>query len=181
MIFSSIYWSAQFGGWSMGINISHHRPLEADFGVNLALLTWLLGFTVGVFVILRVLSLAPSFAGLLTKLGGAIAIVAPAACFWLVQHSQPAYFLYVRQWTRWLPIEEVVAVLCVVLFLYRRWPISVWTTVFLLAVHFALWYRAYSLTFTGGRLAFLAIPIAAFLSILAWGFCMRHKTVAIQE
>lgn len=174
LIFSSVYWSGQFGGWSMGLNLSFHRALQADFGVNLALLIWSIVFTAVVFIALRLSSMITSLEGSVEKLGGTIAIVAPAVCFLLVRHGQPAYFLYAEPRIKWLLLEDCFAVVCVLLFLYDRWPISVWTTLVLLVLHSAFWYRLYADTLGGGRLCILGVPIMACVSVLTWGYCIQQ-------
>src|ERR1700727_536784 len=174
LIFTSIYWSAQFGGWSMWLNILCHRSLQADFGINLALALWSLICAACIATALKACSRIPFTASLVRRLGGIIAVLLPAVCFWFIWHFQPAYFLYAKAYTKWLPLEECFAVGCTLLYLYDRWPISVWTTVALLALHSALWYRSYADTFSGGRPSLLAIPLVAFVAILAWGFSLRH-------
>lgn len=101
------------------------------------------------------------------RLSGTVATATPAVCFWVVGYFQPTYFLYANGFKgyKWLPLEESIAIICVLLYLYKRWPVSVWTTVGLLALHSSLWYRSYAVTFAGGHANLLAIPIVAGASL----------------
>ena len=173
LIFTSIYWSAQFGGWYMSLNLSLHRSRQADFGIDLALALWSFICAVCILIVFKACLRIPFTASLVRSFAGIIAVVVPAACFWLIWHFQPDYFLYAKAYARWLPLEECFAVGYILLYWYGRWPISVWTTVTLLAFHSALWYRSYAVTFSGGRPSLSAIPLVAFGAILAWGFNMR--------
>ena len=172
MIFSSIYWSARFNGLVIGINTTLHRSLEADFGIGLAVLVCSLVATVAVYAVLRVSSILP-FAAKLRPAGGAVAVILPAACFWSIWYFNPSLLLYAKAYLRWLPAEVFVALLCVLLYSLRRWPISSFTSLFLLALHNLVWYRVYAQTFSGGFSELVAVPILAFGAALGWGWYFR--------
>lgn len=177
LIFSSVYWSGQFAGWMMGLNLSFHRAQSADLGMYLAFSVWSLAVALGIFALIRAFSRVPLIVKPIRRLSGTIAIAIPAVCFWIVWYFQPTYVLYANGFRgyKWLPFEESIAIICVLLYLYKRWPVSVWTSVVLLALHSALWYGSYAVTFAGGHPNLLAIPIVACVSLLVWGYYVRHN------
>jgi len=160
----------------VGINSSFRRPMTAEFGMYVAFSVWSVAVFLCIFIFLRALSTVRSAIGPLRKVIGPAAIVAPAACFWIILHFQPSYFLYLRvaPWYRLLPFEESVAIICTLLYLLRWWPISIWTTLALLMIHAAIWFQSYAVTFAGGHPNLLAIPLSACASVALWGLDVRR-------
>lgn len=93
--------------------------------------------------------------------------------------AAPAYWLYVAQrlhwwgwygWSAWpyglSPFEAVLCTVCAVLFVRGRWPIPLWATAALIALHNLFWYRQ--------GVAFgpywLVAPLLGFCSAVAWTY-----------
>jgi hypothetical protein len=176
LIFSSIYWSGYFSSWMWGINRSLHRVRMAEFGMYLVFFSWSTALFLCILIFLRAISTVRPAIDFVRKVTGPVAISAPAIGFWIIWHFQPADFLFLNSpLCKWLPAEEGIAITCTLLYFLRWWPISKWTTLILLGLHAALWYRLYAITFTGGRLNFLVIPIAACASVATWGYDVRRN------
>jgi hypothetical protein len=174
LLHSSIYWSGQFFGWMMGMNHSLNRNPRDGFGEYAAFIVWTLVLMLCIFVLLRVLSGIAFLSWFLRATAGVSALAAPAVCFWFVQYHQPVLF-YGTKNLGWLWVEEFAAVVCGLLYAYGRWRVSRPTTILLLTFHCAIWCRAYYLTlaFRGPHL--LAVPIAAYLSVLYWGYYLGSE------
>jgi hypothetical protein len=172
LIHSSIYWSAQFFGWEMGVNHSFHRTYNDHVGYNCAFCLWALALTLAVFSALRVLSRFSLATKTLRTIGGAIVIAVPLMCLGFVSRFRPDDIYW--GWP-WLRFEGCAAAGCALLYACNRWPISLPTTVVLLTVHGILWLHAYAVTFEVYGSCLLTPPISAYFSILMWGhYVKRH-------
>lgn len=91
-------------------------------------------------------------------------------------------------------VEAGLVVLCLYLFMRRRWQVPIWTCITILVIHFAFWFRAFGL-FDGFESAFryrrlrmsdLLIPhgvpaasIIALGSALIWLYCVTRSRVTV--
>jgi hypothetical protein len=172
-----IYWTGQFGGWSMGLNHSFQRRYNDHLGVALAFYLWSLALGLVVFVLLRLVSRIASITKAVRTTGGIAVAAGPLVALWVAGQYRPAD-LYRGWW--WLRFEGCAAIGCAVLYAYDRWVTPAWLTVVLLTLHAAIWTYAYSATFEYHGLQWLTAPIAAYFSCMAWGYCTslhREQTI----
>lgn len=157
----------QYFGWRIGLNVSLHRHYRDILGEYLAFILWGGILTIVIFSIIRLLSRSFVISRAFATAAGIANIVAAPACFWTVRLLQPSEFLGLVR-LEWLSLEEAFALVCTLMFRWRRWPISLSTTIVLLTLHTTVWFRAYTqMSFRGSHV--LAIPIVTFFSMLLWG------------
>ena len=115
---------------------SHYRPellIPMDEVYRLYVIAFALvwGLATEVFICLRMLARFSFTRNLLRTLGGAIAVA-----------GYPLASLYYGEGRiLFLEVELAILAVCVVLWAYRRWPVSWPFSIFLLVVHFTLWAR----------------------------------------
>jgi hypothetical protein len=168
-VYTTIFWSGQFDGWIWGLNFSFHRPMHDGLGLNLAFLIWSLAVAAVVFFLLRVLSWASRAAQMLGTAAGMVLVGLPPACLWFVCRHWPNYYGQPA-----INYESFGAVVCAALYACNRWRVSVWTTLFLLTVHGALWFRAYSIVLGYRGLCWLTVPILACFATIVWGWYLTE-------
>jgi len=128
-------------------------------GIALALCAW---------VPLRLFSSASFTGGIRRFAAGIAAVILPPA--WLCA-------TYIRTY-RWSPFEGIqlcelmIALGCVILYLYGRWPIPRLGSVLILLLHYAFWFWQFRFFFVtlirgwGGAVA--VVPVVGLSSSLAW-------------
>jgi hypothetical protein len=177
LLCSSIYWSARYTYWMAHMNGLFHRHWRDQLGDGLTFGLCALAVVIVFILTLRLFSRASFMAWTLRTAAGVLTIAAPAACFWFVkQYLRSGYAT--NHNLDFMVYEECIAIICVILFVKGRWPISVWTSVVLVTLHGLLWFRAYLFTIAGWSPHFLAVPVSAYLSTLMWGYyfnTMRRK------
>ena len=180
LLCSSIYWSARYTYWVTQVNGLFHRHWRDQLGDHLTFSLCALALAIVCVLMLRLFSRASLMVWILRTAAGALTMAAPAACFWFVKQTLRGEYL---TWHNldFLIYEECIAIICVVLYVNGRWPISVWTSIVLLTLHGLVWYRAYLFTIAGWIPHFLAVPISGYLSTLMGGYYLntvRRKTAA---
>ncbi len=182
LIYSCLYWYEHYLGWSRGFNIAFHQREQDLLGYEVVFAVLAFTLAIAVFLLLRIFSRIALIASLL-RIAGVVILAAPAASLWVIWCALGTdYFINagLLPWLPdgvllpWLPCEEFVAIVLVLLYLYRRWPLPAWASVLLVAGHFAIWYRAYHITYAWLYPHLLSIPIAACCSTLMWG-CYLNK------
>jgi hypothetical protein len=134
--------STQMIIWFNGI---FHYPTKSQaLGIELTFLTWIAAAALTVLLVLRFLmpkTAAPRFlriAGITTAL-----MAVPAAILFAYTVEQAEMVMravpLINNNIVSLVLETGVALICLVLCFYRKWPIPYWGTVILLVLHYILW------------------------------------------
>ena len=84
--------------------------------------------------------------------------------------SIPRALLYAYAPYRWLAIEVMAALVCVLLYVFLKWPSKARWGLLLLGLHFAVWTWLVLLGFFS-----LVYPLLGFLASLAWGLYVRQS------
>lgn len=115
----------------------------------------------------RLLRRTPVIRPILFFAAGLFAVGSSPACWFYLVRLQGVYGVNL--------IEAGLAMVCVVLYLSRKWPIPPFVTMCLLVIHYAFWgLRFWEHTHNP---AVLLVPISGFLSCLLWGYmCGHHAT-----
>ena len=163
------YWTAQYFGWYIGLNVPFHRRYMDPVGDMLAFYIWFVALAICIFIPLRFFRRS-YFTTMLLGSAGVIEVAAPVMSLWIVELCQPGYY-----WSAtFLHVEGCAAVGCALLYRLNRWPVSTVVTVSLLTLHSILWVRAYSYSFIGG-FWWSTAPVAAYLSLLVWGYYVKSN------
>lgn len=89
-----------------------------------------------IFLVVRITTYVRPARSLLLILPGLVSVAAyPLGSLW----SQLHWLRMSNAHALWLLLEIIIVVVCTMLYLYRRWPISGRLTLVLLAVHFGFW------------------------------------------
>lgn len=108
-----------------------------------------------------------------------IATILALPVFWFYVSQQGGWSLGWRDAT-WL-VEVAVALLCVLLFLYQRFPVQGWLCVLLVMGHYAFWFWIRENIFLASSAGPIA-PIIGFFSTLAWGVYVKSlRTAGIEN
>lgn len=147
-----------------------HRAVFTNDRRNLVFGSWWL-LAVIIFVGVRALGRIVPIRNLLCHVVGVVAVVGPPFCY---------FFMTIEghlSTGAWLKLEVAVIVACVLLYLYRRWPINAAFSILTLLLHYGLWglviwgptaWRDYLWQMT----ATLVLP---FCTSLAWGYYVRFS------
>jgi hypothetical protein len=173
ILYGSIFWTAQFFGWKIGFNSLFHRNFVDSLGQHLAFFAWGCGITIVIFLGLRLLSKAQIFTRIFIASAALLNLGAPAVCFWYVWRLYRFEF-YGLNYIDWLMLEWVVALSCSLLFRWRRWPLSVLTSLFLLSIHTFIWYDAYKYV-AFSLLDSKFVPVISGIAIFAWAMYAIRK------
>jgi hypothetical protein len=150
-------------------------PYQSDFGINVAYFLPVLSTTIFFFLVFHYVLRNKDASTIVRLLAGIVSAFAPAVAWWLIRYSRP-HFFHNLDHIDWLLVEITFAALCVVLYGLKHWPISIWTSLLILAIHGAIWWRAYAISVAFSFPALFSIPIASLLSTLAWGSLVRQGT-----
>ena len=161
---NEIYWNSQFFGLQAGFNHTFHGINSAHLGVNLAFYLILFALTIVGFILLRAFSRFAVTATLLRTIVGPVAVAAPPVFLWPAARyrSDPLWAGV------WEPLEACVAAAGALLSAAGQWPFSVRAAAILVALHGALWLRAYAAQFYFFALCWQTLPVVACLATLAW-------------
>jgi hypothetical protein len=168
------WWSAEYTHWVWKLNHLINRGLyQSNFGFYVAYFVPVGITTIALFAVLHLLFRNSNAKKSLRVPVGIISISVPPVIWWFIRHTRPHFFLNLEQ-TEWLPLELSVAIVCALLYMFHRWPISVWTSIVLLTLHCALWWRAYAISVAFPFPEIFAIPIVSYLLALSWGWSIRR-------
>lgn len=106
-----------------------------------------------------------SFAGLVAVLGFPVAVAYVTVPGYMHMFgSFPRAILYAYAPHLWLGIEVAIALVCIFLYVFLKWPVHL--GLLLLVSHFLIWTALASL---GREKSLLVYPLFGFLASLAWG------------
>jgi hypothetical protein len=152
-----------------GINGLFRSPVDERAAANILFFILIAGFTVAIFVLLRLIAADAITRPIMSVVEGMVVIGALPTCSLYVQRtldrlsssSWPIWFLFVG-----IPLT------CVYLYSRNLWSVPDWATVSLLTLSCGFWGWMLSQQVGGDPLRFV-FPIASLCSSVAWGLLVR--------
>jgi hypothetical protein len=151
------------------LEISIHRALhlrQADLirgYLEYSLASAILGLCLA--MLLHVSSATRFTKNILRSTSGVLLLLAPAF-FWLCYYEAVGWAF---GWPyRWAPVELSLAIVCLSLYVLRKWPVPGWVGVLLVACHYAFWYFMPSSNPARADYAGPIAPILGFGSVVVW-------------
>jgi len=112
-----------------------------------------------------------SFVGIVVVVGFPLAIGYLAFPGYLHMFgSSSRAFLYAYSPHRWLVAEVVGSLVCVVVYVFLKWPTTAQVGLLLAGIHFALWSW---FAISADEKSLVIYPLLGFLATLAWGLDVR--------
>lgn len=171
-------------GLKYRMNAYLHLHPHNDIGGFIAFFLLATGLALCIFLLLRVFSRTFLAGEIVPSGAGMVSLVA-----------LPASWLYVNYALRHLPIpvapdvyqpslfwpllESAAALVCSMLFLYGKWPISRSGSIIILALHWGFWGWRFFGPFFWSRPPMLAFSVVGFCSTLTWGLYVSHERAAL--
>ena len=155
----------------------HHHNNAGGYGAFFVLA---MGLALCIFVLLRLASRL-NVEGFLRSLGGVLLIAALPICALLIDNPDIRTALLepdgrlLWPWFLACSLELLAAVVCVFLYLYRKWFFNSWQSIALLSVHWLFWGGYLFGPFFWRAPAQLAIVAVGLSSCLTWGFYVSQQ------
>ena len=128
-----------------------------------AISTILLALCIGV---LLLISSRTRITNLILRSASGIVLLLAPPIFWVCYYQTlgwPFGWPY-----RWAPVELVIAICCMILYMLGKWPIPGWVGILLLGIHYSFWYWIPSSNPNRADYAGPIAPILVFCSAWVW-------------
>jgi len=156
---------------AFSINYSLHGNKYGAIGANLTLLFAAI-VTSLCLLSLRMIFPERAIKAVLKWSPGIAAIVTTPLCFLLFSHFRWFGRFPVVRWDGWYLFETAVCVICALLYVLQKWPMSSLMNFMLLFAHFVYWaWHFWTFVLVSG---YIAIPVTGFCTVCVWGVYLHR-------